>query len=162
MRRLPHILTISQHRQIKFLQFWAAVFGASLEDHNERFTRNDLKNLREWSVKFVLRRRHPSPSWPSCQRFSCSTSGAARMSRSPTCPSRLGNLGLILSFFPKYFAVLRNRDVYPESWFFKHPGSRIPDPKTLTNESGEKNSQNCKLFYFKCWRKKFGIVFKEL
>jgi hypothetical protein len=28
-----------------------AVFGASLEDHNERFTRNDLKNLREWSVK---------------------------------------------------------------------------------------------------------------
>jgi len=51
MAILPHILTISQHRQIKFLQFWAAVFGASLEDHNERFTRNDLKNLREWSVK---------------------------------------------------------------------------------------------------------------
>ena len=51
---LPHILTISQHRQIKFLQFWAAVFGASLEDHNKRFTRNDLKNLREWSVKCVV------------------------------------------------------------------------------------------------------------
>jgi hypothetical protein len=27
------------------------VIVASLEDHNERFTRNDLKNLREWSVK---------------------------------------------------------------------------------------------------------------
>ncbi len=45
---------ISQHRQIKFLQFWAAVFGASLGDHDERFTRNDLKNLREWSVKRVI------------------------------------------------------------------------------------------------------------
>jgi hypothetical protein len=27
------------------------VFGASLEDHDESFTRNDLKNLKEWSVK---------------------------------------------------------------------------------------------------------------
>ncbi len=37
-------------------------------------------------------------------------------------------------------AVLRIRDVYNGSriLIFNHPGSRIPDPKTLTKERGEK------------------------
>jgi hypothetical protein len=37
--------------------------------------------------------------------------------------------------------VLRIRDVYPGSriLIFTHPGSRIPDPKTVTKEGGEKN-----------------------
>ncbi len=36
--------------------------------------------------------------------------------------------------------MLRIRDVYPGSriLIFTHPGSRIPDPKTATNERGEK------------------------
>jgi hypothetical protein len=38
------------------------------------------------------------------------------------------------------YAVLRIRDVYPGSriLIFTHPGSQIPDPKTATQERGEK------------------------
>jgi hypothetical protein len=45
------------------------------------------------------------------------------------------------------WAVLRIRDVYPGSriLIFTHPGSRIPDPKTVTNERGEKNC--CHTFF---------------
>ncbi len=41
----------------------------------------------------------------------------------------------------KVFPVWRIRDVYPGSWFLPipDPGSRIPDPKTVTKERGEKN-----------------------
>jgi hypothetical protein len=39
-----------------------------------------------------------------------------------------------------FLSVLRIRDVYPGSriLIFTHSGSRIPDPKTVTNEKGEK------------------------
>jgi hypothetical protein len=51
------------------------------------------------------------------------------------------------------------------------PGSRIPDPKTTTKERGKKNlpfnvaTNFTKLYIIsvlKCWRKKFGPIFKEL
>jgi hypothetical protein len=54
------------------------------------------------------------------------------------------------------------------------PGSRIPDPKTATKERGEKKldvipfylaTNFIKLYIIlvlKCWRKKFGPIFKEL
>jgi hypothetical protein len=64
---------------------------------------------------------------------------------------------------------------------FTHPGSRIldlgsriPDPKTATKERGEKKfvvitfyvaTNFTKLqiiLVLKCWRKKFGPIFKEL
>jgi hypothetical protein len=39
-----------------------------------------------------------------------------------------------------FLAVLRIRDVHPGSriLIFTHPRSRIPDPKTVTKERGEK------------------------
>jgi hypothetical protein len=63
----------------------------------------------------------------------------------------------------------------PGSWFLPipDPGSRIPDPKTATKERGEKKLPgSCHTFLcshkfqkiilvFKCWRKKFGPIFKE-
>ncbi len=65
----------------------------------------------------------------------------------------------------------------PGSWFYPSripdPGSRIPDPKTATKERGEKKlvvipfylATNFKIFLIilalKCWRKKFGPIFKE-
>ncbi len=72
--------------------------------------------------------------------------------------------------------VLRIRDVYPGSriLIFTHPRSRIPDPKTATKVRGEKKFFVI-LFYvatnftkliiilvLKCWRNKFGPIFKEL
>jgi hypothetical protein len=76
----------------------------------------------------------------------------------------------------QFLAVLRIRDVYPGSriMVFTHPGSRIPDPRTATKERGEKklvvipcfvtiNFTKLKIIlYLKCWRKKFGPIFKEL
>jgi hypothetical protein len=73
-------------------------------------------------------------------------------------------------------AVLQIRDVYPGSriLIFTHPGSRIPDPKTAIKERGEKkfvvipfyvatNFTKLKIILvLKCWRKKFGPIFKEL
>ncbi len=64
----------------------------------------------------------------------------------------------------------------PGSWFLPvpDPGSRIPDPKTETKESGQKNffiilsfvvTNFTKLniiLFLKCWRKKFEPIFKEL
>ncbi len=73
-------------------------------------------------------------------------------------------------------SVLRIRDVYPGSWFLPipDPGSRIPDPKTATKERGDKkfvvipfyvatNFTKLKIILvLKCWRKKFGSIFKGL
>jgi hypothetical protein len=71
--------------------------------------------------------------------------------------------------------VLRIRDVYPGSQIliFTHPRSRIPDPKTATKESGEKNLLpyffcSHKLhkienyFIFEMLKKKIGPVLKKL
>jgi hypothetical protein len=64
----------------------------------------------------------------------------------------------------------------PGSWFLPipDPGSRIPDPKTVTKDRGEKfffvqpffvatNFTKLNIIFFLiCWRKKFGPVFQEL
>ena len=64
----------------------------------------------------------------------------------------------------------------PGSWFLPipDPGSRIPDQKTATKERGEKTfdvipfyvaTNFTKLYIIlvlKCWRKKFGPIFKKL
>jgi hypothetical protein len=60
--------------------------------------------------------------------------------------------------------VWRIRDVYPGSriLIFTHPGSRIPDPKTVTKERGEKNL----LSYFFCSHKfhkiEYYVIFEML
>jgi hypothetical protein len=53
---------------------------------------------------------------------------------------QLENKMHIATGFSSVGAVLRIRDVYNGSriLIFNHPGSRIPDPKTLTKERGEK------------------------
>jgi hypothetical protein len=78
--------------------------------------------------------------------------------------------------FPKLTGTVLNavfgiRDVYPGSRILILP---IPDPKTATEERSEKkfylkpfyvatNFTKLKIiFVFKCWRKKFGPVFKDL
>jgi hypothetical protein len=68
----------------------------------------------------------------------------------------------ILSTGHEFFSVLRMRDVYPEYQilvFFTHPGSQMPDPKTVTKERSDKkivviplfvtiNFTEFKFFYF--------------
>ncbi len=69
--------------------------------------------------------------------------------------------------------VLRIRDVYPGSriLIFTHSGSRISDPGSKNSNKREvwkkfvvaTNFRKLKIsLFFKCWRKKFGPVFKEL
>ncbi len=75
--------------------------------------------------------------------------------------------------------VLRIRDKHPGSWFLHtHPGSRISDPgsKKSNKRRGGENSLLLIFFFcnhkfhkklniilfLKCWRKKFGPIFKEL
>ncbi len=75
-------------------------------------------------------------------------------------------------------AVLRIRHVYPGSRILilpiSEPGSRISDPKTATKETGETKFFVIPFYWatnftklniilvLKCWRYKFGSIFKEL
>ncbi len=85
----------------------------------------------------------------------------------------LGPLTKHRAFTVPYFAVLRIWDVYPGNriLIFTHPGSRIQKQQ---QERGEKkfvvipfyvttNFTKLKtILVLKCWRKKFGPIFKEL
>ncbi len=61
-------------------------------------------------------------------------------------------------------AVWRIRDVYPGSWFLPipDPGSRIPDPKTVTKERGEKKI--CHTFFcsHKFHKIEYYVIFEML
>ncbi len=101
-----------------------------------------------------------------------------------TCETEQKQIDFFLSFWrarvcwPLLCSVLRIRDVYPGSriLIFTHPGSRISDPGSKNSNKREGRKKKFLITFYvatnftklkiilvlKCWRKKFGQIFKEL
>jgi hypothetical protein len=90
----------------------------------------------------------------------------------PEWPSTKSNMDFCSVADPGCLSRIPDPDFYPSR--IPDPGSRIPDAKTATKERGEKfffvipfdvatNFTKLKIIsVLKCYRKKFGPIFKEL